>query len=87
MSVLAIFLGSMTADAGTPEVAVVAPLWADAAETAEIIASSGGTIVANAGLANVLIARSDNPDFIARLYRTGAWLVLDAVKLRGCLPA
>lgn len=87
VSVVAIFIGSMTAKAGTTEVAVVAPAWANAAETAEIVARSGGSIVAGAGLPNVLIARSDNPEFVATLYRAGAWLVLDAVKLRGCLSA
>lgn len=85
VSVLAIFIGSMTADAGATEVAVVAPFWADAAETAEIVARSGGSIVAGAGVANVMIARSDNPEFISTLYEAGAWLVLDAVKLRSCL--
>ena len=45
---------------------------------------AGGSIVASAGLSNVIIAHSDNPDFISTLYRSGAWLVLDAVKLRGC---
>lgn len=84
VSVVAIFVGSMTADAGTKEVAVVAPVWSNASETAEIVALSGGSIVASGGLANVIIARSDNPDFISALYRSGAWLVLDAVKLRGC---
>ncbi|WP_018181185.1 hypothetical protein [Kaistia granuli] len=85
VSVFAIFVGSMTADAGTKEVAVLAPVWASAAETAEIVARSGGSIVAGAGVANVIIARSDNPDFVSTLYSAGAWLVLDAVKLRGCL--
>ena len=63
---------------------MVGPLWADAAEAADIVARSGGSIVASAGLPNVIIAHSDDPDFISTLYRSGAWLVLDAVKLRGC---
>lgn len=63
---------------------MVGPLWADAAEAADIVARSGGSIVAGAGLPNVIIAHSDDPDFISTLYRSGAWLVLDAVKLRGC---
>jgi len=84
-SAIAIFVGTLTADGGSREVAVVAPLWANAAEAAGIVARAGGSIVASAGLSNVIIAQSDNPDFIASLYRSGAWLVLDAVKLRGCL--
>lgn len=83
-SVVAIFISTLTADARSQEVAVIAPVWADAAEAAEIVARSGGSIVASAGLANVIIARSDHPDFISALYHSGAWLVLDAVKLRGC---
>ncbi|MCX5519749.1 hypothetical protein OSH10_15000 [Kaistia defluvii] len=83
-SAIAIFLSTLTADAGSQEVAVVAPLWSNAAETAGIVARAGGSIVASAGLSNVIIAHSDNPDFISTLYRSGAWLVLDAVKLRGC---
>lgn len=77
-------MGTLTADAGSAEVAVVAPLWANAADAAEIVARSGGTIVASAGLSNVIIAHSDDPGFVSSLYRSGAWLVLDAVKLRGC---
>jgi hypothetical protein len=83
-SAIAIFVGTLTASSGSREVAVVAPLWANAAEAAGIVARAGGSIVASAGLSNVIIAQSDNPDFIASLYRSGAWLVLDAVKLRGC---
>lgn len=86
-SAIAIFVGTLTASSGSREVAVVAPLWANAADTAGIVARSGGSIVASAGLSNVIIAHSDNPDFIASLYRSGAWLVLDAVKLRGCFSA
>lgn len=83
-SAIAIFVSTLTADAGSAEVAVVAPPWADAADAAGIVARSGGSIVAGAGMANVIIAHSDSPDFISRLYHSGAWLVLDAVKLRGC---
>lgn len=83
-SAIAIFVSTLTADAGSAEVAVVAPPWANAADAAGIVARSGGSIVAGAGTANVIIARSDSPDFISRLYHSGAWLVLDAVKLRGC---
>ncbi|MCX5568979.1 MULTISPECIES: hypothetical protein [Kaistia] len=77
-------MSTLTADAGSAEVAVVAPPWADAADTAGIVARSGGSIVAGGGIANVIIAHSDSPDFISRLYHSGAWLVLDAIKLRGC---
>jgi hypothetical protein len=86
-SVVAIFLASMVADAHSTEVAVVAPPWADAADVATIVARSGGSIVASAGLPNIIIARSDDPEFVSTLYHAGAWLVLDAVKLRSCLSA
>ncbi len=86
-SVVAIFVASMAADAQSKEVAVVAPPWAGAAEVAGIVARSGGSLVATAGLPNIIIARSDDPGFVSTLYQAGAWLVLDAVKLRSCLPA
>ncbi|ODT22479.1 MAG: hypothetical protein ABS35_14770 [Kaistia sp. SCN 65-12] len=84
---MAIFVASMAGDAQSKEVAVVAPPWADAADVAGIVARSGGSIVATAGLSNIIIARSDEPGFVSTLYQAGAWLVLDAVKLRGCLSA
>jgi hypothetical protein len=77
----------MTADARSKEVAVVAPPWASEADVAGIVAQSGGSIVATAGLPNIIIARSDDPEFVSTLYQAGAWLVLDTVKLRSCLTA
>jgi hypothetical protein len=77
----------MVAPSDASEVAVVAPPWADEPQVAAIVAQSGGSIIAKAGLGNVIIARSDDPDFVSTLYRAGAWLVLDAVRLRGCLSA
>lgn len=35
----------------------------------------------------VAIAGSQTGDFILRLYREGAWLVLDPIVLGGCQPA
>jgi hypothetical protein len=86
-SVVAIFVASMTADARSREVAVVAPPWAGETGAANIVARSGGSIVATAGLSNIIIARSDDPEFVSTLYQAGAWLVLDAVKLRSCLTS
>jgi hypothetical protein len=87
LTVVAIFAVTMSADARSREVAVIAPIWADEAEVAEIVAQSGGNIVATAGFSNIIIAQSDAPDFVSALYESGAWWVLDAVKLRACLPA
>jgi hypothetical protein len=84
-SVVAIFVASMAADAHSREVAVIAPPWAGEADAANIVARSGGSIVATAGLSNVIIARSDDPAFVSTLYKAGAWLVLDSVRLRSCL--
>ncbi|GJD52242.1 hypothetical protein OPKNFCMD_5005 [Methylobacterium crusticola] len=70
--------------AGT--VAVVGAPWGGSAGTVAIIARAGGAILRPGGLGNVVVARSDLPDFVARLYAAGAWLVLDPAGAGGCAP-
>ena len=48
------------------------------------VAAAGGYVLRPGGLPSMLIARSDNPDFPAALYRMGALLVADANGARGC---
>ena len=48
------------------------------------VVAAGGYVLRPAGLPSMFIARSDNPDFTAALYRMGALLVADADGARGC---
>jgi hypothetical protein len=65
--------------------AVVAPPWYDFSQTAALVGTAGGQIIDIGRTANVVITHSDNPGYITALYRGGAWLVIDPVRLRGCL--
>lgn len=64
--------------------AVIAPPWFGAGQTFSLVALAGGRIADAGGPGNIVIAQSADPDFIASLYRAGAWLVVDPVSLRGC---
>ena len=55
-------------------VAVIAP--------AEVVAAAGGVLLKASG--PILITRSDDPDFVQRLYAAGALLVLDVEDAGGC---
>jgi hypothetical protein len=72
--------------AGTP-VAVIASPWAEAGDAMRIVAAADGLVLQAAHGGGVAIATSDSNDFIARLYRSGAALVLDGAALAGCLAA
>lgn len=50
-----------------------------------IMARAEGQLVATTTSGKVVIARSEDPNFIAHLRKAGAWLVLDAKLIRGCL--
>lgn len=60
-------------------VAVVAP----SADAVRIVAAAGGNALTTTDTG--VIAVSDDPEFVARLYRSGAWLVLRFDGLIGCL--
>jgi hypothetical protein len=51
----------------------------------QLVHAAGGGIVEVGGLSNVLIVHSADQNFVAALYQAGAWLVIDPLKLRGCL--
>jgi hypothetical protein len=48
----------------------------------EAVAASGGQLLRAGRL--IVVARSDDPDFVRRLYAAGAILVLDAEDAGGC---
>ena len=59
----------------------IAVLGPQARSIAAIVEANGRILTA---YDYVTIARSDEPDFVARLYSAGAWLVLDADQAGGC---
>jgi hypothetical protein len=62
----------------------------DSAAAARIIAAADGRLVAAGGWAETVVAVSDDPDFVSKLYRAGASLVFradDALGCSGALPS
>lgn len=59
----------------------------DAGTAARVVAAADGRLVASGGWLQAVIARSDDPDFVARLYRAGASLVFRADGAVGCAGA
>src|SRR5262245_17909708 len=72
--------------AGTP-VAVIASPWAEPGDAMRIVAAADGRILQATHGGGVAIATSDGNDFVARLYQSGAALVVDGAALAGCLAA
>lgn len=66
-------------------VAIVAAPWAAAGAAARIAAAADGFIMAATGDGRVAIARFATDDFVSRLYRGGALIVLDASPVIACL--
>lgn len=65
--------------------AVVAPPWYSLSRTMALIQVADGRIVDTGDRANMVIVQSTHPDFVRTLYRAGAWLVIDPLRLRGCI--
>jgi len=78
------FVVGLSPSARSNQYAVVTAPWDSRIRTAGLVSEAGGTIVDAGGMANVLIAHSDDPGFVPALYRAGAWLVLDPLQLHGC---
>ncbi|SDC37326.1 hypothetical protein [Belnapia rosea] len=70
---------------GASQYAVLGPPWSRTGEMFALVDTAGGAVLDTGGWRNVVIAHSGDPGFASALYRAGAWLVLDAVTLRGCL--
>lgn len=66
--------------------AVFAP-GTDRAEALAAVAAADGLVVRAGGWGSVLVARSEEAGFAARLRRAGAWLVVDPRSAAGCLIA
>jgi hypothetical protein len=70
--------------AGAP-VAVIAAPWAEDGAAVRIVAAADGFVLGATGRGGVAIAASEASDFIARLYQSGASVVVDAGALSACL--
>ncbi|MCC0806357.1 hypothetical protein FPV16_09040 [Methylobacterium sp. W2] len=51
---------------------------------AALVARAGGSILRMGGWTNSIVVTAGPPDLVARLYASGAWLVIDAGDARGC---
>lgn len=85
VSVLAILLLVAQPPRGQKQVAILLPPWDGAMQAAAIVGRAGGRLVDAGGLPDVFIVASNRPDFIAALYRAGAWLVINPLAAHGCL--
>ena len=88
----ALLAGSMPAalalapQSGAP-VAVIAFPWADGGAAVRIVAAADGVLLAAPHNGRIAIATSAAADFIGRLYRSGAALVVDGAAAAACLAA
>ena len=65
-------------------VAIVVPPWAAPEEAMRIAAAVDGTIVGATHGGSIAIASFAAGDFVSRLYRSGALLVIDAAAVTAC---
>jgi hypothetical protein len=66
-------------------VAAIFPPWIGGAVAFGRMADAGGEVVRAGLLDTILVGHSEDPGFVGRLHRMGAWLVLDPVAFGGCL--
>lgn len=69
-----------------PTSRTVAVLGSPGQNMAALVAGAGGSILSMGGWSNIIVATDGPPDLVARLYASGAWLVIDASEARGCAP-
>lgn len=69
---------------GSDAVAVIGPSGRGSGPTIALVARAGGTVLREGGRDNIVVAVSSERGFVARLYREGAWLVLDPLIAGGC---
>jgi len=75
---------ALTPKPGAP-VAVIAAPWAEDGAALRIVAAADGTVLDTARDGGIAIAAPAADDFVARLYQSGAVLVLDGAALSACL--
>ncbi|HYM02664.1 MAG TPA: hypothetical protein VET85_06930 [Stellaceae bacterium] len=67
------------------EVAAVFPPWTSREDVLGRIVSAGGLPVRTGIVDTVLVVRAERAGLVDRLYRVGAWAVIDPVAFGGCL--
>ena len=77
-------MAALTPKADAP-VAVIASPFADDGAAIRIVAAADGFVLGTTGRGGVAIATSSASDFVARLYQSGASVVVDAGVLSACL--
>jgi len=85
VSAAAIFMAALSPSGDRGQYAVLAPPWYTRAQTLKLAILAGGDVIDVGNLMNVVIVHSASPQFVAALYHSGAWLVVDPLELRGCL--
>jgi hypothetical protein len=84
LGIIALSVAKLYPSGDGHQYAVVAPPWLTLGQKVSLVQSARGKIVEMSGARHVVVAYSEDPDFVRELYRAGAWLVLDPVNLRGC---
>ena len=69
------------------EYVVIGPPWADQGATIALIGAAGGGLAGLGGWGNIAIAASGRADFAQAAREAGAWLVLPAPRLLGCITS
>ena len=75
---------ALTPKAGAPVAVIASPFARDGAAV-RIVAAADGFVLGTTGRGGVAVATSAATDFIARLYQSGASIVVDASVLSACL--
>jgi hypothetical protein len=86
-STLPVFAAADLPGAASGTLAAVFAPGTDRAAALAAVAEADGLVVRAGGWGSVLVARSDEAGFAARLRRAGAWLVVDPRSAAGCLIA
>lgn len=82
---LALLLGAVLMPTGRGgRYAVVAPLGFTLAQKVSLVQHAQGVIAEMRADQHIVIAHSDDPEFVDKLYDAGAWLVIDPLRVSGC---
>lgn len=83
---LGVFLFATGPRATGDKVVVFVPPWATETRAVEVIASADGAFLRGGNRHWIALAKSDDPSFIWRLYRAGAFFVGSGEAFSACFP-
>lgn len=66
-------------------VAVILPPWADSARIMQVISDAGGELINGGRRDWIAVATSQSTDFVSKLYKAGAVMVIDGSIAAACL--